>query len=274
MKLFKYFLIATTLFICIFFIYIATIKPSNQKQWNEQFAVNTRVEIKGNEYTFKNVRDWKWDKSGALSKEYINKSVDVEELENVWFLLQPFDTNKRLAHTFLIFDFINGETISLSIEARREQGETYNGLLGAFKKYEIMYMWGTEKDFIGKRAVYDNQTIYMYPLKISNEYKKQLFIHLVNKTNSLYSDAEFYNTFTSNCTNSLAKVANEINKNSVPINISWWLTGLSDKYLYKLGYINTNTPIDQIRQRYKITQFANASINEEDFSILLRDYLK
>lgn len=273
MKLLKYILVTIACVISLALLYLLTLKPSNNKVWNEQFAVNTNIEVNGNEYTFKNVRDWKWDKNGVVSKEYLDKTYDINELENVWFLLQPFDSNKRLAHTFLIFDFSNGETISLSIEARREQGETYNGLLGAFKQYEIMYMWGTEKDFIGKRAVYDNQTIYMYPLKINDEYKKQLFIHLVNKTNSLYSNAEFYNTFTSNCTNSLAKVANEINKNSVPVNISWWLTGLSDKYLYKLGYINTNTPVEQIRQKYTITQFANEHINEGDFSRKLRDFL-
>jgi hypothetical protein len=267
-------IIYLALIICIVVvgIFVST-KPRNNKQWEEDFKVLTNVEVSDEYYTFDNVRDWQWNKSGAVSKNYTQKTLNINELDKVWFLLQPFDSNKRLAHTFLTFDFTNGDSIVLSIEARREDNEKYNGLLGVFKKYEIMYMWGTENDLLLKRAVYDNQTVYMYPLNTSDQFKKQLFINFVNKTNSLYTKPEFYNTLTSNCTNSLAMVANQVKPKTVPVHVSWWLTGLSDKYLYNLKYISNNQPFEQKQQSHNVNQFANQNYTNENFNKMLREYL-
>ena len=56
------------------------------------------------------------------------------------------------AHAFVSFGFDDGGYVAISVEARREAGETYSPARGLMKQFEIMYVVGDERDLIGLRV--------------------------------------------------------------------------------------------------------------------------
>ena len=110
----------------------------------------------------------------------------------------------------------------------------------------------------------------MYPVIGSMDSARALFLDLAEATRQLKTQPRFYNSLTSNCTNELARVANQAQPGAVPPNIALILPGYSDELLYNLGYIPHDAPLEAIRQRYAITDTVVATIDQPDFSRQLR----
>lgn len=214
-----------------------TMAPSADSTWTEDQSKTVTADVDENVITLHNVRNWTYDASGPLSKEWIDMKVDPRKVERVWFVIVPISSWKAISHTFLSFEFTDGRTLSFSIEARREDGETYQPFLGALRSYELGYLWGTERDFIARRLVYQDDPVRMYPLTLPEGGDEALLRALVEETNELALKPRFYNTLTANCTNLLATIVNERYPKTLPSHYSWVLTGYSDTYLMREGFI-------------------------------------
>lgn len=257
----KLILIAFTL-VLLLSLHVSLKQPQNNRSWDPEFAVQTEID---EDFTFQHIRDWRYSQKEITLHDYTNKTYDPEKITNVWFLVEPFGAWDGVAHTYFTFDFSDNDPLSFSIEARREIGETYSGFRGLFREYELIYLWGTEDDLLVRRAVYLGNDVYMYPLQIPEDWKKNLFTTLVDETNNINNNPRFYNTLTSNCTNTLANIVNEIRPNTVPWHYSRLLTGYSDEYLAKLGYIPGN------KENYKVDEFVEDNYHSPTFSEDLRN---
>ncbi len=274
MKKFALFMFVSVILLTITFIYsFIYLKPSLDKSWESGFEVTPQVEIDGRIVTFKNLRGWIYDESGPISFDYYEETYNVDELERMWYLVEPFGAWGGIAHTYFVFDFKDKEPVVFSIEARREKGEDYSAFLGLFNKYELIYLWGSEKDITGRRAVVQNDAIYMYPVIASRGFVQGLFLELANETHSLESNARFYNTITDNCTNLLAIHANRVKPGVVKKDISWLLPGYADRLLYDLKYIPHDMEIENLREKYFITDFVRENYENMELSSILRDKL-
>lgn len=187
-----------------------------------------------------NFRQWRYALSDPIDFTYSTKTFDPNNISKVYFLIEPFDKFAGIAHTYFLFNFKDGTNAAVSVEARREKGEDFSAFWGLFNKFELIYIWGDDEDITGRRRIVEKNNIYKYPLKLSSEQSKNLFIQLANDTKDLETTPKFYNTLTDNCTNVLAKAANKAYPNSIPWDISWVLPGYSDKFLFKLGLIDTS----------------------------------
>lgn len=265
-----YLLLIILVIVLVFFL---SIKPSNTRDWESEFAVLPNVTIEGDVITIANIRDWRYSEQEILSKNYINRTFNITDLERVWFLIEPFGKWDGVAHTYFVFDFKNQDPITFSIEARREKGEDYSAFLGLFKKFELIYMWGTEQDFTLRRVVLQKNSVHMYPMTISSEFQRSLFMELAKATQKLETTPRFYNTVTSNCTNNLAYHANTISPGVAPFHYARFLTGYSGQYVYDLGYIPKDKSYEEIKAQYYINTIVNEMYTEENFSELLRERL-
>jgi len=245
-------------------------KPSHDRDWWESLSVLPNIEINGDRITIRNVRDWHYDENGPVSKDWIDRTYNLNDLEKVWFIVTPFSERKYLAHTMLSFDFKGQKPLSLSIEARKEIGEEYKLINGLLHEYELMYIWGTEDDFIGDRIITRGDTVYMYPLKISSGSARSLLVKLLYTTNQLYVEPRFYSTLVHNCTNELAIAMNAIKPGAIPMDISRVLSGHTFDLLFRLGYIDDTGEREGVRNKYNITEIVKKTINSEDFSEGLR----
>ncbi len=245
-----YFLSLFVLLILLFLVYTFLIKkPSNDRNWESGFERLPIVNFnEDGTITVSDIRDWSYNEDGPISIEYISKTYNPSQIKNVYFLMEPFSKWKAIAHTFLEFEFNDGEKVFVSVEARREVGEDFNAFYGLYNNYELINVWGTERDLVGQRLIVEKSDIYRYKMKLSSEYALNIFRELALETSQLHDAPEFYNTFSDNCTNRLAKAANAIKPGVVPYDISWVLPGYSVKFLYKIGFIET----DETSESYKI----------------------
>ncbi len=261
-------------------LYVAK-TPHNDRVWAEHFEkTNTAVLNDDGTVTLFNVRNWTYDEGRVVGREWIDQvTVDPTQIVQVWFSLEPFPDWSRVGHTYLTFEFADGASLSFSVEARMEQGESYSALRGLFREYELAYTWGTESDFLMRRLALLDHEVYRYPLSIKPETATTIFTALVTATNDLTVHPRFYNTLTANCTNILAQIVNEHYDNRLPYDLSWNLPGSSDTYLMAQGYIKSTGTLEESRQEHALAKHKEALRNLHvtyewrEFSQVLREHL-
>lgn len=260
--------------------YVAfVLRPSNQRDWEFGMDRLARITIDGDSVLVRDVRDFRYTAAGTRSTDYVERAFDVSRIERVWFIHEPFTVGflpgfRGVAHTYFVFDFQDRPPLAVSVEARREKGETYDAVWGLFNQFELIYTWGSEQDVTVRRAVVGRNELYMYPLRIPLEAARALFLQLARVTQQLESRPRFYNTLTSNCTNELAKTANAVKPGSIPPNRALVFPGYSPELLHGLGFIPNDVPLDELNRRAYITDIVQEHYEDEDFSGRLRSELE
>lgn len=254
------------------------LQPSNERTWEFGMAPLPQVGRQSGSVVVGNLRDFRYGPDGLRSAGYLERTFAVDQLERVWFVqepftVQPFTGFNGVAHTYFVFDFRAQPPVAVSVEARRERGEAYDAVAGLFNRYELIYVWATEADITVRRAVLEHNPLYMYPLMIPAEAGRELFIQLADASHELESRPRFYNTLLSNCTNELARAANRVKADSVPLNTALVFPGYANQVLYELGYLPQDLPLEELNRRSYVTDLVAASYDREDFSERLRSAL-
>jgi hypothetical protein len=218
--------------ILLFAVFVMTRTPRNDRDWEEHLAVMPEIRMSNTDFTLSPATDWQYAPDGPVEKRSILFArTRYADLKNVWFMVEPQPGGNYAAHTLVLFEFAGDRIIGLTVEARREKTEDYDAFQGLFNKFELAYIWSTSKELLTRRAVFLKKDVYVYPLQLSEQQKGDFLKALLQQTISVETKPRFYNTFTSNCTNELGKVAR------IPWHYSFVLTGYSPQYLHKIGYI-------------------------------------
>lgn len=242
--------------------------PSHVPELKEYLATPTTIEISDTTISFSNVRDWTYDTGGAVEKQYVDRVYDVNSLSEVYFVVEPFPDMPKFGHTFLVFTFTDAPPISFSVEALIEPDESYSWFAGLFHAYELGYTWGTERDFLSRRAVMLDHELYMYKLALTDEMKQAVFYAFAEGTVVLQREPIFYNTALHNCTNELVHLINDRHPGTLPWDWSRLFTGTADAYLFNLGYIEGES-WEHARKNANITEQVELLGGDKDFSELL-----
>lgn len=219
--------------------------------------------------TIEHVRDFVYEDTETYTPQYITRTVPLDSLVSVDYLVEPFGERPGVAHTLLTFgyDTASGtEYIAVSIEIRKEKGESFSALKGLFREYELMYVIGTEQDLIGLRTNHRNDDVYLYPIRTTKEKVKELFLELMVRTQQIEAQPEFYNTLTNNCTGNLRHHVNNISPKRVPWSIYALLPEHSDRFLYDLDLIDTSMSFDEAKDHFYITDIAQEAGISTSFS--------
>ncbi|HEY4474085.1 MAG TPA: DUF4105 domain-containing protein [Candidatus Paceibacterota bacterium] len=278
-RIFRTILLLLFVLVCIFGASILLTEPRSDRDWLPEYSRTVTAEIGKDAVTIHNVRDWTYNETEPISKEWLTMEVDPKDIVGVWFIHEPFPGRPIFGHTALSFEFNDGSAISFSIEARKETNEKYSPVAGLVNEYELAYMWGTERDFIGLVAVRLDRPIHFYPLSMSPDDAQAIFLAFLEETNTLAQTPRFYNSFSTNCTNTLAHIINEYYPDSLPYDISWTLTGLSDAYLMRNGFIPASSSLEATRARYDLAHHKRAiaemaTSSPEVFSSSIRALIK
>lgn len=257
--------------LAVLFIYLLTLQPSLTRNWEVGMETLADVSVNENMVVIENFRDWRYttDKNIA-SMDFKKVTYDVDKLERVWFMIEPFSLFDKVAHTYLTFDFQDAEPAVISIEARREKGEKHSALKGMVRGYELIYIWGSERDLTGRRVLVEETEVFMYPLDISQGAGKQLFLEIVKETERLEKTPKYYNTITANCTNLLAQHANKVNSKTIPTALNFILPGYSPELLYRQGFVKKDLSLEDLKMRNNITQLVKDHYDSTEFSKEIR----
>ena len=257
----------------IVLIWWSLIPPSNNRDWAPEMSILSRATFSNNFVTVYNIRNFDYETATKFTSNYYDKTFDLNKVKKIYLGVSYWGTVKRVAHTFLSFEFETGNCIVISIELRREKGETYNPVKGLFKMYEIMYVVADEKDVIRLRTNYTHERVYLYPLNIPPKESEKLLIDILKEVNKLNAKPEFYNTITRNCTVSLIKHFANISKSKMDFYIEYLLNGFLDWRLYENGVIDTKLPPKEAKQAYFISEIAKEYDKDPDFSKKIRSHL-
>jgi hypothetical protein len=138
--------------------------------------------------------------------------------------------------------------------------------------YELWYAYGSVNDFLTRRAVYNKEDLYMYPLLISEKTVQGLFVDLAKVTEKLETEPQFYNTVTTNCTNLLADSGNRVNPGSIPFHYSRIFTGFADNKLYDLKLIPHDLSFSEIYEKARIDLIILDNLREMNSEYTSQDF--
>lgn len=259
-------------------LYLLTKQPLGDRTWLPEQARTATAEVQDS-ITLTNVRDWTYNAQGPVTADWTTAIINPKDITRAWFLIEPFSTLEAVGHTFLSFELSDGRVYSFSVEARREENETYSAIQGLFREYELSYQWGTERDFVTRRLIYLDHPLRLYPLTLSPEASQALFLSLIEETNNLAERPRFYHTLSANCTNVLAKIVNKHYPGTLPWDTSWYLTGYADRYLMREELIGAPNGVEAAIAANDLTPFkanvaALASSTPEVFSAGIRELQK
>ena len=252
----------------VFAIYL-TQSPSNNRDWAKDQVLLSYANLDGDSVAIKNIRDFTYLSESEYEPHYYDKLFDTDDLASVDYIVEPFGS-MGAAHTFLSFGFANGDYVAISVEIRKEVGESFSPVKGLFRAYELMYVIADERDVIKLRANYRKHIVYLYPVDIPREKMKELFLNMLTRANSLKESPEFYNTLTNTCTTNIAKHVNAVAPDSIPWDLRLFLPKNSDELAYELGLIDRSITLEEARARHMINARAEKYANDPDFSIQIR----
>ena len=250
----------------------ASIAPSNQRIWADDASHLLTGAVQGSNVTLNNVRDFTWRSDDDYDVRWETRHYDLDHLASADAVLSYWGS-AAIAHAMISFGFDDGSHVVFSVEIRKQRGQQYSAIGGFFKQYETILVAADERDVIRVRTNVRGEDDYLYPLHMDKAAMRALFLAYVQDANKLTVTPEFYNTITSNCTTIVYRMARQIEP-GLPRDFRLLLTGYLPEYLYKVGALDQSTPIEEQRQRARITDKARNSKPGDDFSRAIRSQRK
>ena len=244
--------------------------PRHDRPWQPNLARLPEAEIDGDIVTIRNVRNTLYLSADEYVPRYRTDRYDLRQLASVDLLICPFDAAPALAHTMLSFGFDDGRYLALSIEARLEKGESYSASIGALDQFELIYILADERDPILLRTKYRRDPVYLYPLNLSRDECRRVFLSVLEEVNHLAEVPQFYHTLNNNCTTGIVAHLTAARPTPAALDPRLVLTGWIDRVLYDYGWIDQGVSYEAARRAADITDRANRYADHPDFSLKIR----
>lgn len=252
--------------------YQGLVRPSNSREWTEDQKILPSVSIEGYRIRIQNVRRFRYRTVSDYVPGYADKELDLRRLQRVWYAVEPLSTDwKGLAHTLLSFEFSDGEFVVVSVEIRKEKGESYSPLKGLFRRFELMYVIADEEDAILLRTNHRQHDVYLYPIETTPARAQALFVDMMRRAQQLETKPEFYNTITNTCTTNIVRHIRRLVPDRIPHSIKILLPGYSDRLAYDEKLIDHSASFEEVRKRHWISGRARRYTGTGHFSQWIRE---
>jgi len=245
------------------------IKPSHDRDWRPDVAVMPRATIDGDRVRISGVRNFDYRSRDDFTVRYEEREVSLSHLTGLDFFISYWMPGP-VGHTFVSFIFDNAPPLNISIETRPEVHEGFDPLASLFKKYELIYVVGEERDLVGVRTNYRNEDVYVYRLRVPAENARQLFQVYLRRINELADRPEFYHLLSNSCTINIVRYANLVGR-SGDFDFRHYLNGWVDRYFYDVRLLDATFPFAKLRQRSRVNPSVQAAEPVEDFSQHIRE---
>lgn len=250
-----------------------SMEPSNQRDWQQDVAVLPYAEVKGDEIKVYNIRNTDYRTETDYTLHYDDRVYDLRKLRSLDLFISDWGL-KTIVHTLVSFGFENGEYLCISIETRKEVGESYSSVRGFFRQYELIYVVADERDLVRLRTNYRRgETVYLYRLKVrSVEVLQKVFLDYLYYINRLYNQPEWYNALTGNCT---TEIRGHTRPYAGKVRWDWRIlaNGYVDELIYEHEAMDTSLPFAELKKKSIINEKALKADGDSEFSRLIREGL-
>ena len=248
--------------------------PQVNLNWSVDQKIMPVIEVEDGLVRLNNIRDFSYRSKTDFTPAYVDEEYQISKLKRAWYFLEHFDDNFTApGHGFVTFEFEDNRFLTISIEIRKEIGENFSALKGMLRQYELMYVFGTERDILALRTNHRNHSVYMYPIKASSKQVELMFRSMLKRAKALQTEPEFYHTILSSCTTNLVAHTREISEEGLPLSLGTVLAGHSDYVIYELGLIDNSISFYDSRAKYKIDEIVRKTALDENFSVTIREHL-
>ena len=258
-------------FLCVL-AYEYQIQPKKNACYPPEVGKTAYAEFKGDRVTLHNVRNADYRTVHDFETRWETREYELKYLRTLDVFMSYWGMD-AIAHVFVSFGFTQGRYLAVSVECRPEVGESYGMFKGFFKHYEIIYVWADERDVVRLRTNYRKEDVYLYRTLLAPAQVRSLFVSMLERTNKLDKDPEFYNTVTDSCTNTIGNHIVEAKVFDLPFWKRRLLTGTLDRRLYQQGLLETlGRSFPALRVQSRINAKAQAADRDEDFSMKIRTH--
>lgn len=244
--------------------------PSNDRDWIVEHKVLAAAEMTGEQVTIRDIRDAEFFTYRDCIVDYYDKSFPISDVQNVDFIVVPFNEQRALAHTMLSFGLADGDRIGVSVEVRLERGEEYHPVSGALGQFELIYVVASEKDLIRVRIEHRKCDVYAYRSVATPEQSQRMLIDILRRVNELHDKPELYDTISNNCTTNIVQHINYLVPGKVPQDYRVLLPGFSDQLGYDLKLLDTSVPFEELKRRSRVNDLALKYRDDPHFSARIR----
>ena len=247
------------------------IQPSNDRNWQTDMSKLAHASIAGDLVTVHNIRNFSYRSEFDYYPGYYDKTFDLNKLEGV-DLFAVYWMGPAIAHIIMSFDFGEHNHLAISIEARKEEGESYSTIKGFFRQFELIYVVADERDVIGLRTNYRQdppEQVYRYRINAPKDNGKRFFLEYIDKINALYEKPAFYNTLLANCT-SLIWLHSRVNPGHLPFSWKILLSGYLPEYLYESGRFDQQLSFAELKDRAHVNPLTKEREITSLFSSIIR----
>lgn len=248
-------------------IWFSTIQASNDREWRTEVSLLPKIDINNDIVTIKNLRNVMWDHYGAYTLNWETRDYNLNKLRSLDLIVEPFNDSKLMAHAMLSFGFEDQGHIIVSVEARKEIQEEYSLIAGALRQFELIYVFGTEKDLLSLRALVRGSALHLYPIKAEPEFIATLFKDLALSANTLHERPQFYRTLRDNCTSTLVEHIDRHYHEKIGFRAETLFPARTGELLHKLGRMNTHLSYVQAHEASRIDPIVRQLLEEEQATI-------
>jgi hypothetical protein len=247
-----------------------SLQPSNDREWTTDVAQAPWGEIRGDEVIVHNVRNFLYRTEDDYDVRYEDRVVRLSDLSEVDILV-TYWAGKAIAHIMVSFGFGDNQFLAVSIETRKEKGESYSAVNGFFRNYELAYVVADERDVVALRTNIRNpeERVYVLRTQIALENGRKLFLDYINSMNKLREHPRFYNTLTTNCTTQVLRHVWAFGSDA-KYNWQVLLSGYVPEYLYENDTLMPGMSLDEIMERSLVNSKAQSVPLDENFSRAIR----
>ena len=254
----------------ILLLWWGQIEPRNDRDWQEDVANPPTGDVHGDLLTLHNVRNFDYRSETDFTPRWETRTYDLSRLRGVDLFLSYWGS-PAIAHTIMSWDFGGDQHLAVSIETRKEKGESYSAVAGFFKQYELYYVAADERDLIRLRTNFRGENVYLYHLRAPAAAARSLLLDYVRRMNELAATPVFYDAATQNCTTTIRTHTQHVGV-ARPWDWRFLVNGYIDQLLYEQGRIDTSLPFADLRARSHIDERARAA-DETSFSARIREGL-
>jgi hypothetical protein len=247
------------------------ISPRNDRDWLADVARLPRATVEGDRVTLENVRNFHYRSEHDWDERWETRRFDLSALRAVDLFLSYWGS-PWIAHTVVSWVFEDGPPLAISIETRKERGESYSATLGFFRRYELYYVVADERDVIGLRTNHRGEDVYLYRIRMPVERGRAILLDYLREVNELAVRPRWYHALSHNCTTTIRHHV----RNVAPENPWSWkilANGFLDELAYERGTIDQSLPFPALRAASAIGARARAAGDGPDFSRRIREGL-
>jgi hypothetical protein len=261
--------VVVTSFACVL-IWWLSLQPSNDRDWQPDVARTAWAEINGNQVKIHNFRNCDYRTEADYTLVWETKVVDLSQLRGLDVFITYWGS-PWIAHPIVSFDFGDESHVAMSVETRKEVGESYSAIRGFFRYYELIYTIADERDVVRLRTNYrTGEDVYLFHTRVTREQARAIFLDYLSRASHMRDYPEWYNALTNNCTTNIASHVTNARGRAARWDWRILLNGRADQMMYERGNLASDLPFAELKQKGHINAVARIADNDPDFSRLIR----